>query len=147
ASGNIEGHGGPALVRALLDAPKSVATTLPAAVGSSLEDLGTDFYTTLAMSNRNEAPSPGAAPTNACFSYLPGQTDPITGKPRGADLFAQFHGMQMTGVAMSDQPSGTVRAGGAAYYAVAPPSAGAPLPVTVKVDAAAAPRVRIGRIH
>jgi hypothetical protein len=144
-SGAIQGKGGPALLRTLLDAPESVANALTRVTNRSLADLGTDFYTALAMSNRDEAG--GAAPSNACFSYLPTQVDPITGKQRGADLFARFHGMGMNGVAMTDASSGKVRAGGAAYVTVAPTSGGAPLPITVRVDPRAAPRVRIGRLR
>jgi hypothetical protein len=145
ADGSIQGRGGPALLRALLDSRDSVARTLPTAVKSSLEDIGTDFYTTLAMSNRDEVG--GVAPTNPCFAFLPVQADPITTKPRGADVFAKFHGMQMNGVAMSEKPSGTVRTGGAVYTTVSPTANGAPLALTVKVDATAAPRVRVGRLR
>jgi len=145
ADGSIEGHGGPALLRALLDSRDSIAKTLPGTARSSIDAIGTDFYTTLAMSNRSEVG--GVAPTNRCFAYLPTQTDPITGKQRGADVFAQFHGMQMNGVAISPGTSGTVRTGGAAYAKVTPTNPTAPFSITVNVDAAVAPRVRVGRIH
>jgi hypothetical protein len=144
-SGAIEGRGGPALLRALLDSPESIAMTLPRVAKTSIADLGTDFYTTLAMSNREGAG--GSAPTNPCFAYRPIQTDPITGKQRGADLFARFHGMQMGGVAMTNQTSGKVRAGGAAYVTMGPRANGAPLSLTVDVDPRAAARVRIARLR
>jgi hypothetical protein len=74
----------------------------------------------------------------------------VTGKQRGADVFAQFHGMQMNGVAMTDArttPAGTVRVGGAAYVTVSPAAAGAPLALTVKADPGLLPRVRVGRLR
>jgi hypothetical protein len=145
SDGTVEGRGGPALVRALLDSPDSVATTLPVATKSAMADIGVDFYTALAMSNRDEAG--GVAPTNACFSYLPVQIDPVTGKQRGADVFAKYHGTQMNGVAVAKGTSGTVRAGGVAYATISPPASGAPMSVAVTVDAKASPRVRIGRLH
>jgi hypothetical protein len=145
ADGSIAGRGGPALLRALLDAPSSIAKVLPQTVGSSLADLGTDFYTALAMSNRDEVG--GVAPANPCFAYLPTQIDPVTGKQRGADVFAKFHGMQMNGVAMTDTHAGTIHPGGAAFVTVAPAASGAPLALTVNVDPALAPRVRVGRLR
>lgn len=144
-SGEIRGNGGPALLRALVGAPESMAKALPRIVHRSIADIGTDFYTTLAMSNREQT-SGGAAPTNRCFSYLPTQIDPITGKQRGANLFARFHGMGMSGVAMTDATRGTVRAGGASYAKVSA-VAGGSLPLSVKVDPRSAPRVRVGRLE
>lgn len=143
SDGAIAGRGGPALLRALLDAPTSVAKALPTTTHSSLADLGMDFYTALAMSNREEAG--GVAPASSCFAYRPTQVDPITGKQRGANLFARFHGSQMPGVAMTDARSGTLRLGGATFITLSP-TAGQ-LPLTVRVDPTAAPRVRVARIR
>ncbi len=145
ADGGIEGRGGPALLRSLLDAPESIAHVLPRVVGRPLEDLAMDFYTTLAMSNRDQVGGP--APANPCHAYLPTETDPITGKQRGANLFGKIHGMPMKGVALQDATSGTLRSGGVAYVALPSPEGAGPLPITVRVDPAAAPRVRIARIQ
>jgi hypothetical protein len=142
AAGTITGKGGIALLRALLDVKDSIATTL--ATKATLADVTTDFYTTLAMSNQNEAG--GAAPTNSCFAYLPVVTDPITKTPHGADPHETFHGMQMNGPAISQAKSGQVRAGGVAYVSAPAKSGTDSLALTVKVDTKAAPRVRVGRI-
>jgi hypothetical protein len=141
--GTIEGRGGPALLRALLESRESIARTLPRVTERAIADIGTDFYTTLAMSNRDRVG--GSAPTNPCFGYLPTQIDPITGKQRGADIFGSVHGMPMGGVAMTDARAGTVRAGGAAYVTL-PGGAATRQSLRVSVDPAALPRVRIGRI-
>src|SRR5207302_2032018 len=113
------------------------------ATKSKPADVATDFYTTLAMSNRNEVG--GVAPTNPCFAYLPVVTDPITKTPHGADPWATFHGMQMGGPATTTAKSGQVRAGGVVY--VATNAKGPELALTVKVDAKAAARVRVGRLE
>jgi hypothetical protein len=145
ADGTIEGHGGPALLRALLDAPASVASALPGATKSAIGDLAVDFYTTLAMSNRDEAG--GVAPTNPCFSYLATQLDPVTKKQRGADGFAKFHGAQLKGPATTDARSGTLRPGGAVFITVAAKPGAPSLDLTVTVDPKAASRVRVGRLR
>lgn len=144
ADGTIEGRGGPALLRALLDVPVSVASALPDVTRSTAAAVAVDFYTTLAMSNRSQVG--GVAPTNPCFSYLATQIDPVTARQRGADDFARFHGTQMKGPATTEAQSGTVRAGGVAYVIVTATAAPS-LDLTVKVDAKAAPRVRVGRLR
>jgi hypothetical protein len=138
---SIEDRGGPSLVRALLDARGSIASEIPRAGGAPLADLAMDFYTALALSNRGLRVSP-------CFSYLPTAADPVTGRQRGADLFASFHGMRMSGVRM--QPAGSADGellpGGVEHLVIGgdEPS---PVAFTVAVDAAALPRVRIARIE
>lgn len=145
ADGTIEGKGGPAFLRAVLEAPESVAGALPGKTKSTLADLGVDFYTALVMSNREAGG--GAPPANPCFSYLPVENDPVTGKPRGADVFASFHGSQMTGPATTRTTSGKLLAGGVTYAIVAVPAGQTELDIGVTIDPAALPRVRIGRIH
>ena len=147
ADGTIESRGGPALLRTLLDAKESVAKALPGVAKASIADIGTDFYTTLAMSNRNV--SGGVAPTNPCFSFAPTTIDAITGKQRGADMYAQFHGMGMKGPAMqsASKPDGKILAGGVEYLTVDAVPGQTQLDFTVKVDGKAAPRVRIGRLR
>ncbi len=140
--GAIVGKGGPALLRALLDSPESVAHALPAATKAPIADIGMDFFTALAMSNRDLVGD--ASPANGCFSYLPLTTDPITDKPRGADVFQEFHGQRMMGPAMS-KPKGTLRAGGVAYVEVT--ASGPQLDLSITVDDKAAPRVRVGRLR
>ena len=81
---------------------------------------------------------------NTVFAYLPVVTDPITKTPHGADPWETFHGMQMSGPATVTAKSGQVRSGGVSY--VTTNAKGTELAITVKVDAKAAPRVRVGRI-
>ena len=144
--GTVTSRGGPALLRALLDSPQTFATVLPTAVGHSSEDLAADFYTALAMSNRDEAM--GVAPTNPCFAYLPATRDPIWNKQRGADLYAKFS-MQMTGPATqkASAADGVLRAGGVEYLEVAAIAGSPSLNLTLLADPTAKPRVRVGRIH
>lgn len=143
--GTIEGKGGPAFLRAVLEAPESVAGALPGKTGSTMADIGVDFYTALAMSNRDA--TGGAAPTNPCFSYLPVANDPVTGKPRGTSVFASFHGSKMTGPASTTKTSGKVLTGGVAYVNLPAPAGQTELDIAVTIDPALVPRVRIGRVH
>lgn len=143
ADGSVKG-GGPALYRALLDSKESVTTALSTLTSAKIEDVAMDFFTALAMSDRDHATGGGVAPKNGCFAYLPQVNDPITMKPRGADLWGTFHGMNMGGPKMQKSQSGTLRMGGVVLVPVN--ASGGELDVTVTVDAGAVPRVRIGRI-
>ena len=145
ADGSITSRGGPALLRDLIDARESIATALPRIVQSSVEDIAVDFYTALALSNRDEAG--GAPPANSCFSYLPTSLDPIWQRQRGASVFARFHGMQMSGPAVQPAPSadGKLRAGGVEYFLL--DAAGPETTFVLRVDSAAKPRVRVGRLR
>ncbi len=147
ADGTLDGKGGPAIVRALLDAPASVGKTLPTASGSSIVDLGMDFYTTVAMSNREERGEAKAA--NPCFEYLKPSDDPVTGKSRGADVLASFHGMAMKGPAVqsTDKMDGLLRLGGVEYVQILSVAGQPEVDVTLNVDVAAGARLRIGRIR
>ncbi len=146
SDGSITGQGGPSLFRALLDAPESVAAALPTQTGAPLSDIAADFYTALAMSNRDEGG--GVAPLNPCFAYLPSTKDPIWNKQRGADLFATFS-MQMTGPSMQSATvaDGQLRSGGVEYV-VLDATAGTPeLGLAVLMTSSTKPRVRIGRLR
>jgi hypothetical protein len=141
----LENHGGPSLLRALLDAPVWVDQALPALTSSDLASLALDFYTTLALSNREQD---GAAPAaNPCYQYLPTQLDPITQKQRGADLFAKFHGSQMQGpkLGSASAPDGQLLTGGVDYLTL-DASVGSPeLSLAIQLDPQSAPRLRIAR--
>jgi len=108
-------------------------------------DVAMDFYTTLAMSNRETAG--GVAPKNPCFAYLPTVSDPVTDKQRGADVFALFHGQKMLGPKLQSwsAPTGTLRTGGVELLALDATTAGE-LDLTVTTDVTAGPRLRIARI-
>jgi hypothetical protein len=149
ANGSITNTGGPAFLRAVLDARDSVASVLPGpnAANAPIEDIAMDFYTTLAMSNREDIG--GVAPTNACFAYLPQVTDPVTMKLRGANVYASFHGMMMNGPATQplDQADGSLLSGGVEYITVDAQAGQSTLDLSLTVASAAMARVRIGRIR
>jgi hypothetical protein len=141
----IRSRGGPGLLRALLDAPESVAEALPRVLGASLTDLAMDFFTALAVSNRDVAGL--AAPRNPCFSYLPTSKDPVTAKQRGTNLFAAFHGQSMAGPRVSPAASadGQLLQGGVEYLTLDADQGRSELAFTLRVDPRAAPRVRVAR--
>lgn len=147
SGGSIQNKGGPAFLRALLDAKTSIATDLPVETKASVSDIAADFYTTLAMSNRDE--TGGVAPTNSCFAFQPTTTDPVWQTQRGGDVYAKFHGMQMNGPKTQPATSadGKLQAGGVEYLDVDAKSGQPELDLTVTVDPNAKARVRIGRIR
>jgi len=142
---SISNKGGPAFLRALLDAPEPVASALPRVAGAALADLAVDFYTALAVSNRDA--SDQAAPANACFSYLPTSKDPVTAKQRGTSVFAQFHGQGMSGprVGAAASPDGELLPGGVEYLALDAAAAPGETVFRLRVSPAVAPRVRVAR--
>ncbi len=143
--GTIEGRGGSAFLRKVLDDRKSVAAAMPLMGPSTLADLALDFYTALAMSNGEKGGH--ASPVNACFSYMPTQSDPITGKQRGADLYASFHGQQMQGPTIQNSADGTIRGGGVEYVKLAARAGQKELDVTITTASEASVRVRIARVR
>jgi hypothetical protein len=150
ADGGIAVGGGTAFLHALLESHDTMATALPVLTSSTAGDIAADFYTTLAMSNRDHTDG-GVAPTNACFSYLPAPIDPIWNRQRGANVWASFSAgtMQMTGPATQDalSPDKKMRAGGVEYLRLNATAGQSVLGVNVSVDPAAKVRVRIGRLH
>lgn len=147
ADGTIAHRGGPALLRALLDAPTSVASSLRAVAGLNSADVAMDFYTALAASNRESGG--GVAAANACFRYGAVATDPVTARPRGADLYSTFEGVMARGPAtqMAATADGSLRHGGVEYLQVDATAGAAELAVTVRADAPAAARVRVLRVR
>jgi hypothetical protein len=146
----IENRGGPSLLRALLDSPVWVDQALPALTSSDLASLALDFYTALALSNREQEgrEQEGAAPAaNPCFRYLPTQLDPITQKQRGADLFAKFHGSQMQGpkLGSATAPDGQLLTGGVDYLTLDATAGSPELSLALQLDPQSAPRLRIAR--
>jgi hypothetical protein len=142
---DILSRGGPAFLRALLDAPESIAEALPGVARASAGELAMDFFTTLAVSNREAAGA--AAPRNACFSYLPTVKDPLTTKQRGTNLFAQFHGQGMAGprVVSVSTADGQLLAGGVEYLSVDAAPGRPEVAFTLRVDPHVAARVRVAR--
>lgn len=141
----LENTGGPTLLRALLDSPLWVDQALPRVASADLASLELDFYTALALSNREETGTAAAA--NPCFQYLPTSVDPVTQKQRGANLFARFHGSQMQGPRFGDARAadGTLLLGGVEYLTL---EASTPeTTFSVQVDPASIPRLRIARLR
>ena len=145
ADHTISGLGGPSFLRDVLDANTSVATRLPVATGSSLADIAVDFYTTLALSNRDQ--NGGVAPTNGCFAYRPATTDPVWNRQRGANLYAHFS-MTMKGPAT--QPASAVDGnvlGGGVEYITLDATSTPELLFTAQTSPAAKVRVRVARLQ
>ena len=145
--GTVESRGGPMLLRALMEAPESAAAVLPNVAGSTIEDIVVDFYTTLGASNRDTVG--GQAPANPCFRYLPTTSDPITGRQRGANVYASFHGQAMQGPTTqpATEPDGRIIPGGVEYLILEPEEGEPQLSFTVDVDPAALARMRVLRIR
>jgi len=147
ADGTIEGAGGPAFLRDVLDAKESVALRLVGGQQAKQADVTLDFYTALLLSGSER--SGGTAPKNACFTFGKVETDPLTKKPRGADPYASFHGQSMKGPKV--QPLGTsdrkLRSGGVEYLGFGAAEGASTTDLTVTVPAAALPRVRVVRVR
>lgn len=146
ADGTIDGKGGPAAVRAWLDAAGSVSDAVSGRLAPRpLADLTADFYTALVASGASA--KGGTEPKNACFSFAKTMTDPLTTRQRGGDPRAEFHGQAMTGplthaLASADKK---LRAGGVDYLTIDVPAGQTELALKVTVDPAAAPRLRVFR--
>ncbi len=148
ADGSIVGRGGPALLRTLFDAPDSVSATLRTSVGTaSMADVEMDFYTALAASNREE--NGGAAATNGCFRYGAVTMDPVTSRPRGADVYSTFEGMMARGPATQaiGMADGQMLEGGVEYLTVDATAGAAEVGATVRMAATAGLRVRVLRVR
>lgn len=145
--GTVTGKGGPAFIHAALEAPTSIAAALLDLTQASLADLGVDFFTTLAMSNRED--NGGPAPKNPCFAYLPTSVDPVSKDQRGANVYARFHGIQMKGPFMqvASAADGKLRVGGVEYLELDAIPGQPELDFTATLDPSVLPRVRVGRIQ
>lgn len=143
----VKSNGGPAFLRALLDAPEPVMVALPRVSRAKMSELALDFYTALAVSNREE--SGLAAAQNPCFRYLPVAKDPLTGKQRGASLFAAFHGTRMTGPRMTSASAAdqSLRPGGVEYVSLDAARGQLRTSFSLSADPSVAPRVRVARLR
>jgi hypothetical protein len=147
SDGTVTGLGGPAFIHAAFEDPRSIAGALPDLTKASLADIGVDFFTTLAMSNREDKGGP--APKNACFAYLPTSLDPVSTDQRGTNVYAKFHGIQMKGPAiqLAASADGKLRAGGVEYIELDAVPGQPELDFTATLDPSILPRVRVGRIQ
>jgi hypothetical protein len=143
----VKSLGGPAFLRALLDAPEPVMVALPRVARAKMTDLALDFFTALAVSNREE--SGLAAARNPCFRYLPVAGDPLTGKQRGASLFAAFHGTRMSGPRLTPASAidQSLRPGGVEYVSLDAAPGQLRTSFSLSVDPSAAPRLRVARLR
>ena len=143
----VKSHGGPAFLRALLDAPEPVMVALPRVSRAKMPDLALDFFTALAVSNREE--SGLSAAQNPCFRYLPVARDPLTGKQRGASLFAAFHGIRMNGPRLTSAGAAdqSLRPGGVEYVSLDAAPGQLRTSFNLSVDPSVAPRLRVARLR
>jgi hypothetical protein len=120
---------------------------MPVVTGARSTDVAMDFFTTLAASNRDGAD--GVAPVNPCFRYLPVALDPITGRPRGADLFATFDGVTLRGPATHapGEADGILLHGGVEYLRLEASAGQREAAMTIRSDAPAMLRVRVARVR
>lgn len=144
--GTLVSKGGPVLLHKLLESKASIAKTLPDIALQPIADIAVDFYTALAASNREEIGE--ALAQNSCFRFLPTALDPITGKQRGGNVYAKFHGIGMKGpaslpLAKADKK---IRAGGVKYWQVNATADAPSLQVLVNADADAQVRLRVLRV-
>ena len=144
--GSVESRGGPALLRTLMGDPRTAGETLPEHIDGTLSDVAMDWFTALALSNREAVGD--AVAENPCFRYLPVVDDPVTGRQRGADLFAGFHGQQMNGPAIQAAGSadGSLLSGGLELLRLEA-GGGAGLSFTIEVDPSAQARLRLARVR
>jgi hypothetical protein len=146
SDGTITGKGGPAFIHALLEDSRAIADALPELTARSHADIATDFFTTLAMSNR--AKQGDAAAVNPCFEFLPTSTDPFWNRQRGADVYAEFT-FQMNGPATkaASAADGKLQPGGVECLTFDASDAGAGVVFWVATDPNAKARLRIARIR
>ena len=143
AEGNLSPSCAATMLGEWMDSPLTGIELIEAMTGLTYEELGVNWFTALALSNR-----PGAGPIDPVFSYLPVTTDPITENQRGMDLWGSVLGMfDLTGPAVQDiqDADGTLRAGGVEYLMV---TAAKPGPITIEIDTtnATAPGCRVVRL-
>ena len=145
--GALQNKGGPAFVQSLLGDKATVATAKISHAQGKSDDIAMDFYTTLAVSNREDVG--GVVAENPCLRMLPIATDPVTQKQRGANVYAKFHGMAMKGPKIQDaaKADGKLLAGGVEYVLIKAEAGQAVLDWTVQSDPTAQLRVRIARIQ
>lgn len=144
--GTLQGQGGPALMRALLDDKASAAKTLAGL--AKIDDIAMDFYTTLAVTNREDVAGPQAL--NPCFRFAPVVADPVTKKPRGTHVYTTFHGVnKMQGPAMQllEGADGSLRGGGVEYLTIKAAVGQGVVGIVLAVDAKANARLRVARVY
>ncbi|PJB37858.1 MAG: hypothetical protein CO108_20230 [Deltaproteobacteria bacterium CG_4_9_14_3_um_filter_63_12] len=144
--GELLDRGGISFIHALFDGPKTMGKELSDQTNQTNEAITADFFTALALTNRNEIG--GSRPLNPCFAYLDTIIDPVTARQRGASAYANFHGQAMTGPAMQtlDTQDGSLRAGGVEYFSLVADGSSKELGLRVDIPSAARPWIRIARI-
>jgi len=154
AEGNkITDLGGIAFLNALVDSPELGQANLEQLTSRSITDILFDWYTTLAVSNRQRTDGT-ALNADPRYNYQPVTWDPDTlssrGSPErhGVDLFGesamtgQLTGPVVTGVSAAD---GKIRAGGVDYLRLAAGQAGSVFQLQITGDTGSDLRLRIVR--
>ncbi len=100
--GSLQDRGGIAFMRALFDHPLKAEEALSELLPERpvREALLFDWFTALALSHRGA--DQGPLSQDPRFNYLPTLEDSLTGKQRGFNPYAEFHGMAMTGPATEE---------------------------------------------
>jgi hypothetical protein len=114
--------------------------------GKLINDILFDYYTALILSNRGEDSAPIS--DDPRFNFLPTQTDPVTDRTRGADMFGSFREMMTaTGPewAYVDNSDGAILSTGVQYLVIDAAAAG-DIVVTLQVDPRAEPLLRVARL-
>ena len=143
--GSFVDDGGIAWLNDYVDSVDLGEENIEALMGRDHLEILFDFLTALVMSNRG--PDHAPISDNPAFNFLPTQTDPLTDRTRGLDMFGTFRDMfSLTGpatasIALND---GTIYSTGVQYLLF---NAEDLVDVSLQIDADALARVRIGRIE
>lgn len=145
AKGAPVDKGGIAWLRSFHDDKETGTAAVLKTTKLTAPELFEDFWTALALSNRGPAGAPISS--IAKYNFQAVTTDPLTGRPRGFDLFGSFHGQQLTGPATAklSAADGSLLAGGAEYLLVGA-SGKETLTFTIETDPVAKARARLIRI-
>lgn len=129
--------GGIAWLRQYMDSKDLNDANFTGSTKLKLDELGVQFWTAMAVSNRGTDSAP--INTDPRLNFRPTTTDPITKRQRGCDLFASFHGFKLIGPNTQTFTSadGKLRAGGAELLLLPPPMSGDQLTFKVVTPAAA----------
>ena len=113
SAGKPVDRGGIAWLHKYMDRKELGLANLSRATSLPLDQLSTQFWTAVALSNRGA--NNGPINTDPRYNYRPTTKDPITGSSRGCDLFAEYHGFKIGGPGTQsiDFADGLLRGGGA----------------------------------
>ncbi len=146
AKGTPQDKGGIAWLRKFMDGKATGVANFTGTTSLALDKLGLQFWTTMTVSNRGTS----GAPINSDpkLNYRPTTKDPITGRQRGCNLFAPFHGFSLPGPQVQELAAadGSLRGGGAELLRIKAPSSGKQLSLEFTTPGEAKAMVRLIRI-